>query len=96
MALYAPGNLRFNVLLLIESISFFVSSAILEGNAIDGEYYNWSKALLEDNNPTEILAAILNYCFEDELNPEAYGEIKDIAAKGKQIDKQGKPDFLSR
>jgi len=65
-------------------------AVILEGNEIDGEYYNWSKALLEDNNPTEILAAILNYCFEDELNPEAYGEIKDIAAKGKRADQQGR------
>ncbi|GAG19944.1 unnamed protein product, partial [marine sediment metagenome] len=39
---------------------------------------------------TEILAAILNYCFEEELNPNSYGEIKEDGAKGKQLDQQGK------
>ena len=57
---------------------------------IDIKYYNWAKKLLEDKTPTEILAAILNYCFEEELNPEAYGEIKEVSAKGRQIDLQGK------
>ena len=66
-------------------------SSILE-DEIDELFFNWSKKLLEKNNPTEILAAVLNYCFEDDLNPDSYGEIKDIApkSKSKQIDKQGK------
>jgi len=58
--------------------------------AMDVQYYNWAKSLLEDNNPTEILAALLNYCFEDELNPDAYRPIKDVGAKGKHLDEQGK------
>ncbi|MBN1326491.1 MAG: DEAD/DEAH box helicase [Candidatus Cloacimonetes bacterium] len=53
-------------------------------------YFNWAKNLLEDNNPTEILAAVLHYSFEDDLNPEAYGEIKDLGTRGKQVDQQGK------
>lgn len=57
---------------------------------IDTKYFEWSKNLLENNNPTEILAALLNYCFEDELNPDSYGEIKDVGSKGKQLDQQGK------
>ncbi|MFH1352977.1 MAG: DEAD/DEAH box helicase [bacterium] len=57
---------------------------------IDAKYYNWSKELLEDNKPTEILAAILNYCFEEELNPDAYGEVREVGSKGKQLDQQGK------
>lgn len=57
---------------------------------IDPKYYNWAKKLLEDNHPTEILAALLNYSFEEELNPDAYGEIKEVGAKGKQLDQQGK------
>ncbi|MDP8217994.1 MAG: DEAD/DEAH box helicase [Candidatus Theseobacter exili] len=68
-------------------------NAILN-DEIDTDYYNWAKKMLEDNeknNPTEILAAILNYCFEEELNPDVYGEIKETGgAKGKQLDKQGK------
>ena len=64
-------------------------TTILE-DEIDTKYYNWAEKLLGDNNPTEILAAILNYCFEEELNPDAYGEIKEVGAKGKQLDQQGK------
>jgi len=64
-------------------------TAILE-DEIDSEYYNWAKKLLEQNNPTEILAAILNYSFEEELNPDAYNEIKEIGAKERQLDGQGK------
>jgi ATP-dependent RNA helicase DeaD len=64
-------------------------TTILE-DEIDSKYFNWAKELLGDNNPTKILAAILNYCFEEELNPDAYGEIKDVGARGRQLDQQGK------
>jgi len=64
-------------------------TTILE-DEIDTKYHNWAKKMLEDNNPTEILAAMLNYCFEEELNPDTYGEIKVTGAKGKQLDQHGK------
>ncbi|MFQ5456585.1 MAG: DEAD/DEAH box helicase [Nitrospirota bacterium] len=64
-------------------------SAILK-DEIDTTYYNWAKKLLVDNDPTKILAAILNYCFEEDINPDAYNKIKDVSAKGKQLDLQGK------
>ncbi len=64
-------------------------TAILE-DEIDTEYYDWAKRLLEDNNPTQILAALLNYSFEEELNPNAYGEIREVGMKEKQLDQQGK------
>ncbi len=64
-------------------------ATILEED-VDSKYYDWAKNLLANNAPTEILAAILNYCFEDEINPEAYAEIKEVGAKGKQLDQQGK------
>ena len=57
---------------------------------IDAEYYNWAKKLMKENNPTDILAAILNYCFEEKLNPDSYGEIKEIGAREKQLDQHGK------
>ncbi|MEA2101153.1 MAG: DEAD/DEAH box helicase [Thermodesulfobacteriota bacterium] len=63
--------------------------AILEGD-IDKKYSKWAERLLEDNEPTEILAALLNYSFEEDLNPAAYGEIEEVAARGKQLDRQGK------
>jgi len=64
-------------------------NAILE-DEISADYYNWAKQLLGDGDPTEILAVTLNYCFEEELNPDAYGEIKEVGAKGRHLDQQGK------
>jgi ATP-dependent RNA helicase DeaD len=64
-------------------------TAILE-DRIDTEYYSWAKKLLEDKHPTEMLAAVLNYSFEEDLNPDAYGEITEVCTKGKQLDQQGK------
>ncbi len=61
---------------------------------IDTNYYNWAKHLLDENNPTQMLAAVLNYCFEDQISPASYGHIKDIGGKtkqiGRQLDNQGK------
>jgi len=64
-------------------------AAILE-DEIETTYYNWADKLLGENNPKEILAAVLNYCFDEELNPDVYGEITEFSAKGRQIDRQGK------
>ncbi len=64
-------------------------SAVLK-DKVDANYYDWANKLLEHNDPAEILAATLNYCFEEELNPDAYGEIKEVGAQGKQLDQQGK------
>ncbi len=65
-------------------------SGILE-EEVDATYFNWAKNLLEDKNPTDILAAVLNYCFEDELNPESYGSVKEFGSnKSDTVDKKGK------
>ncbi len=64
-------------------------ATILE-NKVNTNYYTWAKYLLEGNNPTELMATILNYCFDDELNPDSYGKINEVSGKGKQLDKQGK------
>ncbi|MEA3499996.1 MAG: DEAD/DEAH box helicase [Candidatus Marinimicrobia bacterium] len=60
------------------------------GKEHDTEYYNLAKLLLERNNPTKLVSAILNYCFEKELNPKYYGKIKDVGRKGSQLDQHGK------
>ena len=62
---------------------------ILE-NEVDTQYYNWAENLLKDNPPAEMLAAVLNYCFEEELNPDSYGEINEAGSNGRQIVLQGK------
>ncbi len=71
-------------------------TAILEDD-IDARYYNWAKQLLQENKPSKILAAVLNYCFEDELNPDVYGKIKGFNTVESQLDKQGKARlFIAR
>jgi len=62
---------------------------ILE-DEIDTKFVNWAKKLLGENDPTDIMAALLSYCFDDDLNPDNYGEIKEAGAKGQQLDHQGK------
>ncbi|MBN1435884.1 MAG: DEAD/DEAH box helicase [Sedimentisphaerales bacterium] len=63
-------------------------AAILEGE-IDGKYYNIVKKLATEHHPTKVMAAIINYCFEDELNPDTYGEIKEFGDRGRPLDQQG-------
>ena len=63
---------------------------ILNGE-IDKKYRNWAKKLLEENDAEDIMAALLYYSFEEELNPESYGEIKEVAEKERrQLDDHGK------
>ena len=63
-------------------------------NALNGKvhsnFHTWAKQMLANNDPVEILAAILSHSFEEELNPNSYGQIKEVTGKGKQLDKQGK------
>jgi len=63
--------------------------------AIDNEnigdtYYNWAKNLLQDSHPTQILAKLLNYSFDDKLNPGLYNEIKDLSGKSRKIEMEGR------
>jgi ATP-dependent RNA helicase DeaD len=60
------------------------------GKNVNSDYYNWAKKLQENNHPTEILAAILNYCFEGDLNPKNYGELNESIKKRKSVDMEGK------
>jgi len=57
---------------------------------VDKKYYTWAKKLLEDQDPTDMMAAMLNYCFEEELSADTYGEITDLAPPIKQLNQQGK------
>ena len=50
-------------------------TAILE-EGIDKKYHTWAGKMLRGVDPTELLAATLCYCFDEELNPDAYGEIQ--------------------
>ncbi len=69
-------------------------TAILD-DGIDKKYYTWVDKMLKGIDPKELLAATLCYCFDEELNPDAYGKIQAVATKSKatkskQVDKHGK------
>jgi ATP-dependent RNA helicase DeaD len=64
---------------------------VILDSKIDKEYYNWAKSLLGEKNPTEILAAILSYSFEDEFKSHNYSEIKEFGGKrDKPLEGHGK------
>ncbi len=64
------------------------------------EYLEMSKELLEISEPEDILAALLQYSFQYELDEKSYTEIEDafVDAKGKTrlFVNQGKQDGLTR
>jgi ATP-dependent RNA helicase DeaD len=62
----------------------------MNSEEVDANYYNWAKRLLENNNTTEVLAKILNYSFDDKLNPGLYNEIKELSGRNKKIELEGK------
>jgi len=64
-------------------------NAVLD-DQIESEYYTWAKDLLGEEKPTKIVAALLNHCFEEQLNPSSYGTIKVFTGKDKQLDLVGK------
>jgi ATP-dependent RNA helicase DeaD len=64
--------------------------AAMNSEEVDANYYNWAKRLLENNNTTEVLAKILNYSFDDKLNPGLYNEIKEFSGRNKKIELEGK------
>jgi len=63
------------------------------------EYRHMSKELLKDNNPEEILAAILQNSFGEELDEKKYTEIKgqgiELKGKTRLFVRQGKEDGLT-
>jgi ATP-dependent RNA helicase DeaD len=64
------------------------------------EYIEMSRELLEHNEPEDVMAALLQYSFRDELDEKSYTEIQDaiVDTKGKTrlFVTQGKQDGLSR
>jgi ATP-dependent RNA helicase DeaD len=65
--------------------------AIFKGE-IDQSYYDWAKRWLEESgkSPSQILAALLSLSFNDDLNPNSYGEIAEVRGGDRsQIDHHG-------
>ena len=48
------------------------------------DYFDWAGELLKDNDPAKVLAALLRYSFQDELDEKSYNEIRETS-----IDKKG-------
>ncbi len=57
---------------------------------VEDKYYDWADQLLSGEEPADMLAVVLKYCFEDTLNPEHYGEMGKSGSKGRPLDQQGK------
>ena len=53
-------------------------------NKAHQDYMNTALQLVEDNEPVNVLAAMLKYALEDELDEKKYKEIKEHTAKSKE------------
>jgi ATP-dependent RNA helicase DeaD len=59
-----------------------LSAIITSKNYAD--YFGWAGELLKIEEPAKVLAALLKYSFQDELDEKSYNEIKEVS-----IDKKG-------
>ena len=63
--------------------------AAIDTEGLNKTYYNWAKRLLEEQDATPIIAKLLHYSFDDQLNPKFYREIKDLSKKSRTIEMEG-------
>jgi len=59
----------------------------IKDEEVGDSYYSWSKKLLEDKNPTRLVAKLLAYCFDNDLNPDLYNNIRDLSNNHRDRDK---------
>ena len=59
---------------------------------IHADYHNWAKSLLEDKSPTDVLASLLSFSFDDKLNPRGYNDISDTNRRGGRTARAGRDD----
>ena len=45
---------------------------------VDERYYRWANTLMEGREPADLVAALLEYSFDNNLNPDNYSEIQKI------------------
>ena len=57
---------------------------------LDPKFVSWARRLLTDRDPIDLVAAMLTYTFEEELNPAIYGDISDTSLRTKPLAKHGK------
>ncbi len=62
----------------------------LKTKTIDNLYQDWAEKLLEDNNPTEMLAQLLYHSFNKDLDPAIYSNIQASSDRGARISMEGK------
>ncbi len=62
------------------------------GQNPEKQYFDWAKKLLQGNDPTDVLAVVLNYCFDEELSTDSYGVVNEIEPRtdDRRIGQQGK------
>jgi ATP-dependent RNA helicase DeaD len=59
-------------------------------------YTDLAQELLKIHQPEAVVAALLNYTFEDELDARSYTEISDVRRRGSDVDMQGKTRLFVR
>jgi ATP-dependent RNA helicase DeaD len=57
--------------------------------AISDVYKDWAERLLENEEPGQIIAKLLSYGFDSDLNPSSYNEINDFSGRNRNIEMEG-------
>lgn len=70
-------------------------AALLEED-LDKKYHRWAEKLLEERDPEAVMAALLKYSFEDDINPSMYGEIEDPGNRKFNRDRKVHPQGKAR
>jgi len=76
-----------------EKIIFELNSIIADG--VNDDYLKIARMLLGDNNPDQIIAALVKYSFQSELEEQNYGEITDLFDR-KRNDSSSRGDRSSK
>ncbi len=76
-----------------EKIIFELNSIIADG--VNDDYLKIARMLLGENNPDQIIAALVKYSFQSELEEQNYGEITDLFDR-KRNDSSSRGDRSSK
>lgn len=82
----------------------------LNAKELDEGYYNWAQKLVGAEDPTMVISKLLYYCFDDELDPSLYADIKPVTGRegrsapysspssgdGRQRQRRGEPEGQAR
>jgi len=70
--------------------------ASINSEEVDTAYFNWTKKLLANSSPNHLIAKLLAYCFDNDLNPDSYNKIQDFSRNKRETERRDLGDIEGR